>query len=93
MRAAFILAAECKSIALRSRSFIPAYVNPASNDKRRFGVAVSCLQIDDSQLSLETTPHWQRVGIGASGVAMVIVDVGRRVVRLCRRGHVSSSLT
>jgi hypothetical protein len=38
MRAAFILAAGCKSIALRSRSFIPACVNPAGNDKRRLGV-------------------------------------------------------
>jgi hypothetical protein len=56
MRAAFILATECKSIALRSRTFIPAYVNPASNDPRELGVAVSCLQIDDSQISLEDDP-------------------------------------
>jgi hypothetical protein len=44
------------SIALRSRTFIPAYVNPASNDPRELGVAVSCLQIDDSQISLEDDP-------------------------------------
>jgi hypothetical protein len=56
MRAAFILAAGSKSIALRSRSFIPAYISPASNDKRELGVAVSCLQIDDSQISLEDDP-------------------------------------
>ncbi len=42
-RAAFILAAGCKSIALRSRSFIPAYVIPASNDPRELGIAVGCL--------------------------------------------------
>jgi len=45
--------AQCSTIELRSRSFVPAHVLPGNNDARSLGVCVGRLQVDGVDLSLE----------------------------------------
>jgi hypothetical protein len=52
-RLAFMLPAQCSTIELHSRSFVPAHVQPASNDLRSLGLCVGRLQVDGNDLSLD----------------------------------------
>jgi autotransporter passenger strand-loop-strand repeat protein len=52
-RVSFMLSFGCSHIALRSRRFIPAHINPASSDDRPLGLAVGRLQIDGSDVAIE----------------------------------------
>jgi Hint domain len=52
-RLAFLLPAQCSTIELRSRSFVPAHVLPGNGDARLLGVCVGRLQVDGVDLPLE----------------------------------------
>ncbi len=51
-RLAFLLPSQCSKIELRSRSFTPAHVDPASNDTRSLGLCVGRLLLDGAEISL-----------------------------------------
>jgi hypothetical protein len=53
MRVAFLLPEAAVSIELRSRSFSPAQIDPASADKRSLGICISRLQLDGIDTPLE----------------------------------------
>jgi Hint domain len=52
-RLAFMLPAQCSTIELRSRSYVPAHVQPASNDLRSLGLCVGRLQVDCNDVQLD----------------------------------------
>lgn len=52
-RLAFTLPAGASTLELRSRSFIPAYMQPATQDMRSLGICVRRLQLDGADVSLE----------------------------------------
>jgi Hint domain len=52
-RVAFVVPAEAANIALHSRSFAPAHMQPDSQDKRSLGVCVQRLQLDGNEISLD----------------------------------------
>ena len=52
-RLAFMLPAASSRIELRSRSFIPAQINPAMDDMRKLGICVGRLQLDGIDVALE----------------------------------------
>lgn len=52
-RFAFTVPAQAAAIELRSRSFVPAHMRPASNDGRSLGVCVNRLQLDGAEMPLE----------------------------------------
>jgi hypothetical protein len=51
-RLAFLLPAQCSTIELRSRSFVPAHVFAANSDWRSLGLCVGRLQLDGVDLAL-----------------------------------------
>jgi hypothetical protein len=51
-RAAFVLPAGARSITLVSRTFIPAQINPCSQDQRTLGVYVQRLQLDGEDVAM-----------------------------------------
>jgi Hint domain len=63
-RLAFMLPAQCSTIELHSRSFVPSHVQPASNDQRSLGLCVGRLQIDGNDLQLDDdtafSEQWHR---------------------------------
>jgi len=52
-RLAFMLPADCSTLELRSRSFVPAHVQPTSYDLRTLGLCVGRLQVDGNDLKLD----------------------------------------
>jgi len=70
-RLAFMLPAQCSTIELRSRSFVPAHVQPTSYDQRSVGLCVGRLQIDGNDLRLDDdatfTEGWHRCEGAATG--------------------------
>jgi hypothetical protein len=52
-RLAFLLPASASDIELRCRSFVPARINPGSDDERSLGICVARLQLDDLEVALE----------------------------------------
>ena len=52
-RLAFMLPAQCSRIELRSRSFVPAHVQPANNDQRSLGLCVGRLQVNGNDVALD----------------------------------------
>jgi hypothetical protein len=52
-RMAFLLPEGCERVALKSRSFVPAHHDPASDDQRELGVQIARLQIDGEDVSLD----------------------------------------
>jgi hypothetical protein len=70
-RLAFMLPAQCSTIELRSRSFVPAHVEPASNDLRSLGLCVGRLQVDGNDLQLDDdaafSEGWYRCETAAAG--------------------------
>jgi len=57
-RLAFMLPAGCAKIELKSRSFVPAHIEPASDDLRSLGLSVGRLQIDGVDLKLDVDEHF-----------------------------------
>jgi hypothetical protein len=72
-RLAFMLPAQCSTIELRSSSFVPAHVQPASNDRRSLGLCVGRLQVDGNDLPLDDdkafSDGWHRCESAAPGHA------------------------
>jgi len=70
-RLAFMLPAQCSTIELRSRSFVPAHVQPANNDRRSLGLCVGRLQVDGNDLPLDDdtafAQGWHRCETDAAG--------------------------
>jgi hypothetical protein len=70
-RLAFMLPAQCSTVELRSRSFVPAHVQPANNDRRSLGLCVGRLQIDGNDLRLDDdagfAEGWHPCETGAAG--------------------------
>jgi hypothetical protein len=58
-RAAFVLGAGCREIALQSRCFVPAHLDGATADWRSLGVCVARLQIDGSEIDLADDAAFQ----------------------------------
>jgi len=70
-RLAFMLPAQCSTIELRSRSFVPAHVQPANDDLRSLGLCVGRLQVDGNDLQLDDdtafSEGWHRCETAAAG--------------------------
>jgi hypothetical protein len=70
-RLAFMLPAQCSTIELRSRTFVPAHIQPANNDQRSLGLCVGRLQVDGNDLRLDDdtafAEGWHRCEIAAAG--------------------------
>jgi len=52
-RFAFVLPEGCKTIELRSRTYVPAHAELANPDRRRLGLCVGRLQIDGDEMALD----------------------------------------
>jgi len=70
-RLEFMLPAQCSAIELRCRSFVPAHVQPASDDQRPLGLCVGRLQVDGNDLQLDDdaafSEGWHRCETTAEG--------------------------
>jgi hypothetical protein len=91
MRFAFVIPPDSENIKLMSRTFIPAHTVADSSDKRKLGVCVKRLQVDEEELSLDygcqEKEGWSileanhRWTTGATllkpGARLVIVDLAR----------------
>jgi Hint domain len=98
-RLAFMLPAECSTIELRSRSFVPAHVDPASYDLRALGLCVGRLQVDGNDHPLDDdsvfSDGWHPCESAAAGTrwrwtrgqAALPVNSRLVVIDLHGRGH------
>jgi hypothetical protein len=89
IRFAFVVPEGSKSIALISKTFIPAHMTPGSDDKRSLGICAKRLQIDEEDVPLDDPSltddgwsAWQGDHRWTTGVAqikpnsrLVIVDI------------------
>jgi hypothetical protein len=70
-RLAFTLPAGRSTIELRSRSFIPANMEPASDDRRSLGICVHRMQVDGGDIALEDDAvfalGWHKLECDAAG--------------------------
>jgi hypothetical protein len=70
-RLAFVLPAARSTIELGSRSFVPANMEPASEDRRSLGICVRRLQVDGVDIALENdaafAPGWHKLESNATG--------------------------
>ena len=70
-RLAFMLPPGAANIELRSRTFVPAQMEPASDDRRVMGICVSRLQLDGADVSLDDAgvfaDAWHPLERAASG--------------------------
>lgn len=70
-RLAFALPAARSAIELRSRTFVPAHMEPTSDDQRSLGICVGRLQIDGTDVALDDEARfglgWHRLEGTAGG--------------------------
>ena len=59
-RIAFTTPSQCAHLELRCRTFIPAHVDAASNDRRALGICVGRLQLDGTDVPLENASIFGR---------------------------------